>query len=266
MVRFSMRMLLGGLLAFGALGASAAFAADVVDDEAQQAALEVLVGKSPPKADSVKGIALATWTHGPVKAGALWVVAVLVQPSGNDSQAQVWAGVLSRDDQGFHLLAGDRSERIELGPILWNPSLTLDLIPYRISDQETAFGVRFSNSYTSTAHSDTQEVLSLYRYADGAVTPIFTALTDSSGYDRDEAAECAKGKAGQGKPPTDAQQDACDAANMTEQHYALSFSPHITNGHYDVLVRAKSKAAPGKTARFSWNGKSYQPRRFEGGL
>jgi hypothetical protein len=41
----------------------------------------------------------------------------------------------------------------------------------------------------------------------------------------------------------------------------LSLSPHMTNGHYDLLVRPK-----GKGARFPWNGTHYEPRRFLGGL
>ncbi|WP_175997424.1 hypothetical protein [Burkholderia stabilis] len=237
---------------------------DVSDKDQQQAALRTLIGKNPAPADSVKGLALAQWTHGPSSAGPLWVVAALVQRPSDDVDAQLWTGVLNRDGQGFHLLASDRSERVDTSPMLWNASLTMDLVPYRISDQETAFGVRFDNNYTSTSHSDTTEILSLYRYADGRVTPVFTALTDWSTYDKDEAGDCVTKKAGKGREPSDAQQSACDAENTTEVHYVLSFSPHTTNGYHDLLVRPRGKAASGKPARFTWKDGTYQPRRFAG--
>ncbi|OXI81880.1 hypothetical protein CFB50_26395 [Burkholderia sp. AU33423] len=248
-----------------ALVANCPFAAsDVNDGDQQQAALRTLMGKDPAPADSVKGVALSPWAHGPSASGPLWVVSALVQRSTDNDDAELWTGVLTRDGQRFHLLASDRSEHVDTSPLLWSASLTMDVIPYRINAQETAFGVRFNNNYTSTAHSDSIEILSLYRFADARVMPIFTAMTDWSTYDRDAAAECVAEKAGKGKNQGDAQQDACDAENTTEVHYVLSFSPHMTNGHYDLVVRPKGKAASGKSTRFTWNGKTYQPRRFTG--
>ena len=248
-----------------ALVANCTFAAsDVNDGDQQQAALQTLMGKDPAPSDSVKGVALSPWAHGPSASGPLWVVAALVQRSTENVDAELWTGVLTRDGQRFHLLASDRSEHVDTSPLLWSASLTMDVIPYRINAQETAFGVRFNNNYTSTAHSDSIEILSLYRFADARVMPIFTAMTDWSTYDRDAAAECVAEKAGKGKNQGDAQQDACDAENTTEVHYVLSFSPHMTNGHYDLVVRPKGKAASGKSTRFTWNGKTYQPRRFAG--
>ncbi|WP_419687771.1 hypothetical protein ACN22W_26825 [Burkholderia theae] len=248
-----------------ALVANCSFAeSDVSDTDQQQAALRTLMGKNPAPADSVKGLALAPWAHGPSMSGPLWIVAALVQRPNDDVEAALWTGILTRDEQGFHLLASDRSERVDTSPLLWNASLAMDLVPYRISDRETAFGVRFDNNYTSTAHSDTTEILSLYRYAEGRVTPIFTALTDWSTYDKDEASDCVKKKAGKGTNSSDARQDACDAESTTEAHYVLSFSPHTTNGYHDLLVRPRGKAASGKSARFTWNNGTYQPRRFTG--
>ena len=248
-----------------ALVAHCAFAAsDVNDGDQQQAALRTLMGNDPAPSDSVKGVALSPWAHGPSASGPLWVVSALVQRSTDNDDAELWTGVLTRDGQGFRLLASDRSERVDTSPMLWSEFLTMDVIPYRISAQETAFGVRFNNNYTSTSHSDSTEMLSLYRYTDARVTPIFTAVTDWSTYDKDGAAECVAEKAGKGKDSGDARQDACDAENTTEVHYVLSFSPHMTNGHYDLLVRPKGKAASGKAARFAWNERTYQPRRFTG--
>ncbi|HDR9481373.1 TPA: hypothetical protein QDC20_003712 [Burkholderia aenigmatica] len=248
-----------------ALVAHCTFAANDVSDEAQQqAALRTLMGKDPAPSDSVKSVALSPWAHGPSASGLLWVVSALVQRSTENVDAELWTGVLTRDEQGFRLLASDRSERVETSPMLWNASLTMDVIPYRISAQETAFGVRFNNNYTSTSHSDSTEILSLYRYADARVTPIFTATTDWWTYDKDGAETCVTEKAGKGKGPDDARQDACDAENTEEVHYVLSFSSRITNGHYDLLVRPKGKAASGKSARFTWNERTYLPRRFAG--
>ncbi|KFG98341.1 hypothetical protein GQ56_0104635 [Burkholderia paludis] len=257
-----MRTALALVLALAAHGTFAA--GDVNDKDQQQAALRALMGNDPAPAESVQDVALSTWTHGPSTSGPLWVVAALVQRPADDADAALWTGVLTRDAQGFRLLASDRSERVDTSPMLWNAFLTMDVIPYRISAQETAFGVRFNNNYTSTSHSDTTGILSLYRYADARVTPVFTATTDWSTYDKDGVAECMKEAAGKGKPRGDAGQDACDAENTAEVHYVLSFSPRTTNGHYDLLVRPKGKAASGKSARFTWNGNTYQPRRFDG--
>ncbi|MBN3824627.1 hypothetical protein G3O00_13500 [Burkholderia sp. Ac-20384] len=248
-----------------ALVAHCTFASSDVSDEAQQqAALRALMGKDPAPADSVKGIALSPWAHGPSASGPLWVVSALVQRSNENVDAELWTGVLTRDEQGFRLLASDRSERVDTSPMLWSAVLVMDVIPYRISAQETAFGVRFNNNYTSTSFSDSTEILSLYRYADARVMPIFTAVTDWSTLDKDGAATCVAEKAGKGKDPGDARQDACDAENTEEVHYVLSFSPRMTNGHYDLIVRPKGKVASGKSARFTWNEKTYQPRRFTG--
>jgi len=259
---FYVRAVLAFILVFVA---NCTFAAsDLSDNDQQQAALRALMGKDPAPAESVKGIALSPWAHGASSTGPLWVVSALVQRSTENVDAELWTGVLTRDGQGFRLLASDRSERVDTSPMLWNVFLTMDVIPYRISAQETAFGVRFNNNYTSTAHSDSIEILSLYRYADARVTPIFTAVTDWSTYDKDAAAECVAEKTGKGGEPGDARQEACDAENTTEVHYVLSFSPHMTNGHYDLLVRPKGKAASGKPVRFTWNERTYQPRRFAG--
>ncbi|NHB05718.1 hypothetical protein GWK53_04260 [Burkholderia cepacia] len=248
-----------------ALVAHCAFASsNVTDDEQQQAALRTLMGTDPAPADSVKGVALSPWVHGPSASGPLWVVAALVQRPTETVDAELWTGVLTRDGQGFRLLASDRSERVDTSPMLWSPFLAMDVIPYRISAQETAFGVLFGNNYTSTAHSDSTGILNLYRYRDGRVTPVFSALTDWSTYDKDGAAECEEKNDGKRGKPGDAQQDSCDAENTTETHYVLSFSPHMTNGHYDLLVRPKGKAGASKSARFTWNGNTYQPRRFTG--
>ena len=261
---FCLLTMLALLLAFGA---NSTFAANDTDDDGrQQAALRALMARNPAPADTVKGVALAPWTHGPSSSGPLWVVAALVQLSDEHVDAQLWTGVLTHDDHGFRLLVSNRSERVDTSPLLWNASLTMDVIPYRISDQETAFGVRFNNNYSSTAHSDTTEILSLYRYADAQLVPVFSALTDSSTYDKSGVEDCVEKKARKGKDPSDAQQAACDAENTTEAHYVLSFSPHMTNGHYDLLVRPKGTATAGKGARFTWSGLTYQPRQFLGGL
>ncbi len=264
-VRLALLFIVLAVTCLPALAAST----DRASQAQQQAALHALAGQDMPEAASIKGVALAPWTHGPTGAGPLWVVAALILPPGDDAAVQLWTGVLRQDGDGFQLLADDRSERPDTSPMPWSLDVRLDLIPYRISAQETAFGVRFSNSYDSTAHSDYQEQLSLYRYAGQALTPIFTALTDTSTYDKDGVQSCTQDKAGAGKEPSEAQQDACDRENTVEAHYVLAFGNQTHQDHYDLLVRAK----PGSTAsakaraglRFTWNGKTYAPRTFDGG-
>ena len=248
-----------------------AVAADA-DQVQQQAALHALAGHDIPAAGTVQSITLAPWKHGPASDGPLWVVAALILPPGDESVPQLWTGVLRRDGDGFQLLAGDRSERIDSAltlSTLLGAGLQLDLIPYRINAHETAFGVRFSNSFNSTGDRVSREQISLYRYAVQTLTPIFTALTDDSGYDKYSAGQCAQRAAGAGKEPSDGEQSECDDKNSNEDHYVIAFGTHTSQGYYDLLVRKSGVPASAKAKaglRFSWNGKTYEPRHFDGGL
>ncbi|WP_423383657.1 hypothetical protein [Burkholderia sp. LMG 32019] len=212
-------------------------------------------------------VVLARWSNAPTDSGDVWIIAALLHESNQDGPDQIRAGVLRRDGHVFHLIARSSPEKLhEFASPSWNPSLQLDLIPYRISPQETAFGVRILDSYNSTSHSDNSGVIDLYRFKGNTLTLIFSALTSWSTYDKVGAADCTHHLAGVGKEPNDAQQAQCDGENTVDQEYVLAFIPNMTLGHYDLSIRTRStKNAPGKgIKRVVWNGTTYKPQTFEG--
>lgn len=244
-----------------------AYAADTVDPQDKAEALTALIGHAVNTADVTDSVVLARWLRAPIDSGDAWVVAALFLVPDNDNRGEMWTGVLRRTGHVFHLLARSTHEKLDdFGFPPWHPSLQLDLIPYRISAQETAFGVRILDDYSSTGHSDNYEAIRLYRFNGSALTPIFSALTSSSIYDKVGAADCEQRLAGTGKVPTDEQESGCDSANTGGEKYALAFSPNMTLGHYDLLIRTRGTQAKSGRAvkRAVWNGTTYQPHSFQG--
>ncbi|WP_157648443.1 hypothetical protein [Burkholderia ubonensis] len=243
-----------------------ACAADTVDPQNKADALTALIGRANA-ADVTDSVVLARWAHAPADSGDVWVVAALLPVPHDDNRRELWTGVLRRTGHDFHLLARSSHEKLDdFGFPPWHLSLQLDLIPYRISMQETAFGVRILDDYNSTAHSDNYEAINLYRFSGSALTPIFSALTSSSIYDKVGAEDCAQKLAGTAKAPTGDQEAGCDSENTSNEEYVLGFSPNMTLGHYDLLIRTRAtQAKTGKTVkRAVWDGTSYKPRSFQG--
>ena len=145
------------------------------------------------------------------------------------------AAVLRERSDGEYALVA-RSEAIE--PLadepLWAVFVTPDVIPFRISDKETAFGVRVSNSYHSTARSSSSEALHLYRLHNGELTMIFADILSSTYVEL-------------------AQDDSGDD-DRTESHRVVIVSKRKHNGFYDLLVRDRKTK---KTQTWRWNGTAY---------
>lgn len=162
---------------------------------------------------------LARWTAG---GRNLWVFAAV-------DYDRLETAVLRERNGELEIVA--QSEGVE--PLadepLYRVFVTLDLIPYRISDKETAFGVRVSNSYSSSARSSGTEGLHLYRWRGDKLTMVFADLMEQSHYDIPQ-----------------------DTGSFSQWVVAVSKTKH--RGFYDLLVREKKTK---KTERWRWNGRAY---------
>ncbi|MEK6347521.1 MAG: hypothetical protein V4764_08580 [Burkholderia sp.] len=274
MIRSRLRSLLSAhvasacLLMLPALAAAPAHAAEAATTPAQRgAALNALLGHPATLPDRDDQLVLAPWPHAPAGSGEAWVAAALLPLPNDDQTLELWTGVLVRQGDGFRLLAGAAHGTIDDFPWpIWHPSLQLDLIPYPLAAGDTAFGVRVLDDYTSTAHSDAYAAIRLYHLNGSTLAPVFDALTSTSTYDKDEAAQCAQAATHGKHAPTEAQDADCDDQATTAAAYLLAFSPAQTRGHFDLLVRTRpAKGHPARLVkRARWDGSGYQPRVFDG--
>lgn len=256
------------LLMLPALAVAPAHAADTATPTQLGAALNALLGHPAPLPNGDGQVVLAPWPHAPAGSGDAWVAAALLPLPNDDQTLELWTGVLVRQGDGFRLLSSAAHGRIDDFPWpIWHPSLQLDLIPYPLAADDTAFGVRVLDDYSSTAHSDDYAAIRLYHLNGATLAPVFDALTSMSTYDKDDAAQCVQSATHGKQEPTRAQQDACDADATTASAYLLAFSPAQTRGHFDLLVRTRAaKGQPAKLVkRAKWDGSGYQPRVFDGG-
>ncbi len=182
-------------------------------------ALELLNPSSEPRDANV-----ARWSAG---GKDLWVAAGVYDD-------ELIAAVLRKRNGDYTLVA--RSEGVE--PLadepLWSVFVTPDLIPFRISDKETAFGVRVSNSYHSTARSSSSEALHLYRLHDGELTMIFAEILASTN--------------------VELAQDDSGKDDRTESRRVVIVSKTKHDGFYDLVVRDRKTK---ETTRWRWNGSAY---------
>ena len=212
-----MRKLLIVVLLLGSLTA--------VADSRLDEALALLDADSLP-ADG-DDAALARWDAG---GKDLWVVAAIYGDS------LIRAAVLREAGGEFALVArSDGEEPVTNEANLWVASLSLDLIPFRISAQDVAFGVRVQNSYFSTARSSSSEALHLYRLHGGKLTQVFAELTRASNYETPDEGDEEEGT------------ETASAAVVI-----VSRKKH--KGFHDLLLR---DTETGATTRFRWNGTAY---------
>ena len=173
------------------------------------------------------------WKPWPAGGKDLWVVAGVY---GGHTDATIVAAVVRKTANGFELVA--RSEGEE--PLTVEPvnvfDLELDLIPYRISDRDVAFGVRFENGYNSTARASFTNALHLYRRDGDRLVPVFEAIT----YDQDLE-----------KAQTDEEENLEVVVRSV-----VVVSHRKSKGFYDLIVRQKK---PKKSTTYRWNGTRYAP-------
>lgn len=204
------------LLLFGSFDAGA--------DARLGAALKLLDAHEQPADED--DAALAKWSAG---GRDLWVVAAIYDA------ALIRAAVLRETRHGFELVARSAGEEpIANEPQIYVSSLKLDLIPYRISPNDVAFGVRVGNSFSSTARSSYSEALHLYRLHVGKLTQVFAELTTDSNYE----------------VPDD--ENAEGEETLTEQVVIVSRTMH--KGFYDLLLRDRETK---ETITYRWDGAAY---------
>ena len=111
------------------------------------AALAVLLPDPPTPVEDGE-VVIKPWPNGP--APKLWVAAILLR--GSDA-GTLSVGVFREMNGTLALLARNGDGEAEADEPLRSAVIGLDLIPYRISPSETAFGVTVENSYASTART-----------------------------------------------------------------------------------------------------------------
>lgn len=190
------------------------------------AALNLLDADEAPEAHTAR---LKQW---PAGGKDLWVVAAVY---GRQDDARIHAAVLRERNSRFTLVARSDGEEPVSGEPLYSFDLELDLIPYRISPSVTAFGVRFQNSYNSTARASSYDALHLYRLDGKRLVPVFAELTFESYVE----------KAQDGS--------ADDIVNERTAVVIISRKKH--NGFYDLLLREKKSRM---ATTYRWNGERYE--------
>jgi hypothetical protein len=218
-----------------------AAALDQPQDARAAAALTALLTASSLSLNDLRDFASKPWVNGPEP--NLWVGAAL--PLGDDENLIV--GVFREEGDRLQLLAHNAGGEALAEEPLWNAWVGLDLIAYRISPDEVAFGVVVSNDYTSTARSSGSGSLQLYRYRNEVLSPIFAAITQRTSYEKNEEGDCRE----QQKNAPD-----CDDEETSEE-LVVVFSPHKTKGFFDLLLRDKNKKS-GKSMRYVWTGGQYE--------
>ncbi len=109
--------------------------------------------------------------------------------------------------------------------------LSLDVIPYRISKSEIAFGVRVATDFTSTSTYAASTSLHLFRLHDGQLDDVFAGDVASSSCDKTTP------------------NDAC----APDQHAIVVFAASQHGGYYDVVLKSHA----GKVQRYVWRDGAY---------
>ena len=193
-------------------------ATSALADERLDAALKRIEALDPP---DIPG-QLGRWEAG---GEGLWVVTSVW-----DEELEV-AVLRERAGGGWDVVAQNEADEPVAAEPLHVYDVELDLIPYRISPGETAFGVRFRNSYNSTARSSSSEALHLYRMKGWKLTLIFAELTLDYNLDKSENED--------------------EEGEERESKWVVLFSKKKTNGFYDLLLRGK------QTTTYRWDGAKY---------
>jgi len=128
----------------------------------------------------------------------------------------------------------------------------IDTADFRISDGETAFGLRLRHDEVTRTEASYRESLSLFRVTGGSLQPILT--TDS------EQCDCAV-LGGRGCGKLRGPGDRCQPADGSEYRKVyLKILPGRSKGMYDIarLEERVPGAKPAEAGIFRWDGERYR--------
>lgn len=160
----------------------------------------------------------------------------VVAAMGSDAD-NFYVAVLKPQGTGWQVVAmanPDNDPVIAPADVSVLEGLSLDVIPYRISKTEIAFGVRVGTDFTSTSTYVASTSLHLFRLHDGQLDDILAADVESSSCDKTTTSTCAP-----------------------NQHAILKFAASQHGGYYDIILKPV-KASAGKAQVYVWNGNAYE--------
>ncbi len=161
---------------------------------------------------------------------------LVVAAMGSDAD-NFYVAVLKAQGTGWRVVAMDNPDNdpvVTPADVSVLEGLTLDVIPYRISKTEIAFGVRVDTDFTSTSTYAASTSLHLFRLHDGQLDDVFAADIASSSCDKTDP----------------------NAACAADQHAIVVFSAAQHRGYYDVILKS-AKGSVGKPQVFMWRDGAY---------
>lgn len=196
------------LAAFNAMAAAGDMAAQVTD---------------------LRVLSMTPWT-------AATAAGLVVAAIGSDAD-NFYVAVLKPQGNGWQVVAmanPDNDPVVAPADVSVLEGLSLDVIPYRISKNEIAFGVRVDTDFTSTSTYAASTSLHLFRLHDGQLDDVFAADVASSSCNKTDP----------------------NAACAADQHAIVEFAATQHGGYYDVVLKP-AKGSVGKVQVFTWLDGSY---------
>ena len=153
---------------------------------------------------------------------------------------------------------------VTIGP-LWTPELTLMALP-QLGEGVEAIGLRFANSYLSTARSSWSEALHILVRRDATLVPVLAVLLRAG---QDEVVPCPRGRRGECRrswtlqrvlepvAPREARAERPPAGGRAAPGRAPAAAPATPGRPPDLLVR--DAASHAVVSRHRWTGERYEP-------
>ncbi len=161
---------------------------------------------------------------------------LMVAAMGSDAD-NFYVAVLKAQGPGWQVVAmanPDNDPAVAPADVSVLEDLRLDVIPYRISKTEIAFGVRAATDFTSTSTYAAGTVLHLFRLHDGQLDDVFAADVASSSCDKTDP----------------------NAACAADQQANVEFASTQHEGYYDIVLKP-AKGRGGKVQIFTWQDGAY---------
>ena len=170
---------------------------------------------TPKVAFAADNVIVGEWKRRPGQ----WVALVYQVSDSNDVDKEVKLdlGIVTKRDDHWSVLAHGRDDGGGIG----TSSYAFDFAPFRINETELAFGLRESTSYSSTAHSNEDTQLTLYRRKGNQIVPILKLPVSAWSLDKEGGDESAS-------------------------RSVVAVSKHKTNGFFDLVVTTSDTTGAAK--------------------